>query len=558
MMLTTLSCLSVVVLLTAIHAVSGVEQPFQLSSQHEVTSLPGLQDGLRSRHFTGYLTVGAQAADHLFYWLVESEGEPAKDPVVLWLTGGPGCSSMDALIYEHGPFTFTPSDPDDIPASDIELRENRWSWSKAATMVYVDSPVGAGLSFSSDEREYATDDEQTTDHLLEFLVALLGREFPHLRARDLYIAGESYAGVYVPLLARKVMDHNARTGTPSSEVLHLRGYAVGNGVADDAADGNGQPEFAYGMGLMDPPTHARLQEVCAGNYWNATPGSACASELRQAYDTFYWVNPYDILEDCHTYAQPRAAGGEQGAQAAGAQAGSRALRAQGRSAHVSMRAPSRAGGATATPSTTQTAVQQQASAGNAGEGSSSTARSIVRTALAQLPHPLQWPLGGVLPPVGQPVRSWHGLVGHVVPCADRRVALAWMNREEVRAALHVPPASQLNWQPCSDKLHYRTGPVSMTALHAQLVERGLRALVYSGDHDFVVPFTSTRDWVYRLGLRQEQPYKPWTVDGQVAGFTARFSPGLVFATVKGAGHMVPQTSPERGLHLITRFLYDTL
>lgn len=39
---------------------------------------------------------------NLFYYFVVSEGDPAKDPVVLWLNGGPGCSSFDGFIYEHG------------------------------------------------------------------------------------------------------------------------------------------------------------------------------------------------------------------------------------------------------------------------------------------------------------------------------------------------------------------------------------------------------------------------------------------------------------------------
>jgi serine carboxypeptidase-like clade 1 len=67
----------------------------------------------------------------------------AGDPVVLWLNGGPGCSSWDGLIYEHGPFTWGLDDPRSARAQ-ATLRDNPYSWSRAATMIYLDSPSGAG------------------------------------------------------------------------------------------------------------------------------------------------------------------------------------------------------------------------------------------------------------------------------------------------------------------------------------------------------------------------------------------------------------------------------
>ena len=60
-----------------------------------------------SRQFSGYITVDSERRRNLFYWVVQSERSVQSDPVVLWLTGGPGCSSMDALIYENGPFSFS-------------------------------------------------------------------------------------------------------------------------------------------------------------------------------------------------------------------------------------------------------------------------------------------------------------------------------------------------------------------------------------------------------------------------------------------------------------------
>eukprot|EP00798_Chlamydomonas_sp_ICE-L_P013840 gene13840-19761_t len=183
----------------------------------EITALPGFSGDLPSAHYSGYVPVSEDNDKQLFYWLVSSEGSVRDDPVVLWLTGGPGCSAMDALVYEHGPFIYSyASEDEDEEVGEILLeenpfswsKENPFSWSKAATMIYVDSPAGVGMSYSSDpERDYVTNNMITIEDLYSFLQQVLD-EFPSLRDNDLYIAGESYGGVYVPLLAKKVVDMN--------------------------------------------------------------------------------------------------------------------------------------------------------------------------------------------------------------------------------------------------------------------------------------------------------------------------------------------------------------
>jgi hypothetical protein len=71
----------------------------------EVTRLPGFGGGAPpSRHLAGYVTVDEAHGRRLFYYLVESERDPGRDPVVLWLNGGPGCSSFDGFVYEHGTY----------------------------------------------------------------------------------------------------------------------------------------------------------------------------------------------------------------------------------------------------------------------------------------------------------------------------------------------------------------------------------------------------------------------------------------------------------------------
>jgi carboxypeptidase C (cathepsin A) len=83
----------------------------------EILSLPGWEGKLPSRQYSGYLNV---SSTKLHYWLVESENDPANAPTVLWFNGGPGCSSLDGFIYEHGPF---------VVSSDfmtLTPREYRW------------------------------------------------------------------------------------------------------------------------------------------------------------------------------------------------------------------------------------------------------------------------------------------------------------------------------------------------------------------------------------------------------------------------------------------------
>lgn len=84
-------------------------------------------------------------------------------------------------------------------------------------------------------------------------------------------------------------------------------------------------------------------------------------------------------------------------------------------------------------------------------------------------------------------------------------------------------------------------------------------MIYSGDVDGIVPTTGTRIWVEGLGLPVRVPWKPWLAPGpanlpaQVGGYVVDYD-GLMFATVRGAGHMVPYVQPERALLLFRSFL----
>ncbi|KAL0924952.1 hypothetical protein M5K25_005813 [Dendrobium thyrsiflorum] len=117
------------------------------------------------------------------------------------------------------------------------------------------------------------------------------------------------------------------------------------------------------------------------------------------------------------------------------------------------------------------------------------------------------------------------------------LAYHWANDNDTRAALHVKEGTVKEWQICRDDFPYEDTLInSSIPYHHDLIARGYRALVFSGDHDLTVPFLGTMEWIGSLNLSVMEPWRSWHVNGQVGGYTVRYSNNLTYATVKGGGH----------------------
>ncbi|KAJ8449765.1 hypothetical protein Cgig2_001421 [Carnegiea gigantea] len=135
------------------------------SENDKITSLPG-QPSVNFQQYAGYIAVDAEKQRNLFYYLVEAETNPASKPLVLWLNGGPGCSSVGAGAFtENGPFR---------PSGDVLLK-NDYSWNQEANMLYLESPVGVGFSYSTNRSFYDTLDDEKTGHYIPQLANLILR-----------------------------------------------------------------------------------------------------------------------------------------------------------------------------------------------------------------------------------------------------------------------------------------------------------------------------------------------------------------------------------------------
>uniref|UniRef100_A0A0E0F5H8 Uncharacterized protein n=1 Tax=Oryza meridionalis TaxID=40149 RepID=A0A0E0F5H8_9ORYZ len=134
----------------------------------------------------------------------------------------------------------------------------------------------------------------------------------------------------------------------------------------------------------------------------------------------------------------------------------------------------------------------------------------------------------------------------------------WANDETVRESLGVQKGTVGEWKRCNRDIDYNSDVRSTVEYHLTLMRKGYRAIIYSGDHDSRVPSISTQAWIRLLNLSIADDWRPWYVDGQVAGFTRSYaSNNLTYATVKGAGHTAAEYKPKECQEMFARWISGT-
>merc|ERR1712018_1125374 len=211
--------------------------------------LDGLNPGEQPESYTGFLTVKEDTENNMFFWFVPAtDAEPSDAPVVIWLQGGPGGSSLFGLLELHGPFTANYDENKNVKAV-----MNPYAWTKKANVIYIDNPVGAGFSYAQDDALPTTKAEVARD-LYEALIQWFTM-FPEYQPNDFYVFGESYGGKWVPTISKKIDDEN-----PSAEVkINLVGLGIGDGFTSPEETAV-YAEYLYGVGLVDVAQREHMLE----------------------------------------------------------------------------------------------------------------------------------------------------------------------------------------------------------------------------------------------------------------------------------------------------------
>lgn len=247
----------------------------------------------------GYADVN-QRKNSLFYWFFESRNDPVNDPVILWLNGGPGCSSMKGMMWVNGP---------GIIQSDLSHSYNPYSWNSNASVIWLDQPAGTGLSSS---QEPVKNVEQLSKQVYEFLDQFF-HEFPQYQNNKFHISGSSDAGLYVSSIGAEILRQQDR-------LFNFTSVSIVNGLIDATLQYQYMQPLLCGsagipavlnrtvcerMDLTQPLCIYRMEECLTGGQTNCTDAlKYCNEETIFKYQgNFFNVNDPCSNTSVSCYAQ---------------------------------------------------------------------------------------------------------------------------------------------------------------------------------------------------------------------------------------------------------------
>ncbi|KAJ9561088.1 hypothetical protein OSB04_006248 [Centaurea solstitialis] len=425
-----------------------------------------------------YIGVGEDEVVQLFYYFVESEGNPEEDPLIIWLAGGPGCAALRAFFFEIGPMQFIYGNyTDNVPT--LQLDPN--SWTKVASVIYLDAPTLTGYSYTKTSEAIRSSDTLSASQTVEFIRKFVGNH-PNYLNNPMYVTGISYSGIVIPIITEELYRGNEEGLEPN---VNIKGYMAGNPLTDKAGDVNSRLEYAYHMALISKELFESTRNGCNGEYADADfDNLLCMSNIHEVNKRVKDINIQQILDpDCKLVktnlfrtVNPRRKGSR---------------------------------------------------------------RSLRTNQIRMIPI--------------QSSANYTFCRGKYYDYATR-----WANDKKVMKALNVRKGTMDTWLLCNSDMEYkydlRSTPSyefnvhSTVIFHQKLSKRNCRALIFSGDHDMMVPHVGTRNWINSLNLTiTDSNWDAWYVNGQDAGYKTMYAHdnySLAFVTLKGAGHTAPEFMPK--------------
>ncbi|KAK4212368.1 hypothetical protein QBC37DRAFT_195271 [Rhypophila decipiens] len=262
--------------------------------------------------YAGSLPISQKPGEgsNLFFWFFSSTDPDPEQEILIWLNGGPGCSSFEGLIQENGPFLWQ--------YGTYKPVKNPWSWNKLTNIVYIEQPMGTGFSTGTPT---ITSEEELAQQFLGWWTNFIDTFDMH--NYKVYIAGESYAGQYCPYIADAMLSTKNKTYFDMSGMLiydpvisydeiqepipavQFTEYWAGLFPFNDTFRAHlehrdaqcGYSDFITEYLVYPPKNHAHMPHRLPGTHRNGTTRKECNDIFEDIFDSILWLNPcFDIYQ----------------------------------------------------------------------------------------------------------------------------------------------------------------------------------------------------------------------------------------------------------------------
>ena len=494
------------------------------SERHIVNDL---FDGLYTKEiYSGYLETDIEGTE-LFYVFTPSQSSPENDPIILWLNGGPGCSSMTGFLEEIGPVIFLPYIEKPVL--------NEYAWNKNASIFFIESPGGVGFSTLKNPTFYYDDKIQAAS--LNIAVQNFFKIFPEYQSHSFYITGESYAGTYIPYLVSemfKYMNNNV-----NAIQLKLKGFLIGNPYTYEDVDfEDSMIEFGFSHAIISIETFEKYLYECPhwpqreqilysfqeskdykyepkiiDNFlmpWKLV-SNACNEARNESKYQFQGINFYGILKECPTVDNVteliydfKNADYEEINMHSEYNHFMKMLIRRSNERSLKMRS-------------------EKLSYEYLDDYENDTQNEIA--------------------------------IDFFPGCYENKFTEDFLNNDTIKEKLGV--SQSLNHSQCNPKLNYKWGD-SIEFYEKDIKElnkkKDFNSWLFSGTEDIAVTTLGTLRFINKLQYPITEKWKQWRFNNQVIGMEQSYEYGLRFITVKGVGHMVPEDNPLIAKLLLDKFL----
>lgn len=412
----------------------------------------------------------------------------------------------------------------------------------------------------------AWNDTSTADATYYAIQSWLQR-YPEYRKTDMFIMGESYAGVYVPMIVKNILAGNDDGHSTDESHIRLKGFGVGDACTPPDICGSKtsgpffQIQFLYGKSAFSNKLYEEINSVCSTEELkNGYLSDECAASVDKidAEVGGYWA--YGFYDACWYENDIRRA---------------LAVEGEGEGEGKSYRSYRKIIDVTKYQRKTETegaSVGEREYYGPPIATSSSRNRNTRRPMVSKTESVDVTQIGNdvgndVGNDLGNDVASVGFIGGNGYACGGPTAQVEWLSRPEVMQALNIP--SDGNFFQCDngEDFTYTLSEMDLISWYKEIIAQNkLRILVYNGDTDPCINSYQAQNWTRNLGFEEVQSWRPWTLDGcqSMAGYITRYENNFDFLTIRGSGHMVPQDRPQVALSFLTKFLegvdyphYDT-